>query len=297
MNRVIRCTCRSHCLTFNPETQSYEGGGKLVPKSTAANHRQDDLLSQTLNAFTQDVAMQVLSDPLSPEYLHHHLHNPGFRDLFTPSPGFHNQSPTEDFYFVLEAETTNRCTWAPINHSLVFASDPPPTLPYRRPLASEVHIPNREPYALDPQNPVNEAYLVNESRLCEIVVALERRPVSDVRDHLRTRVYEGLAMMDHHKETEWNRQRAGSVARLRGYSVVETGARALPLSQHAPLTQKPKIRSLFQQPTPQQSGYLHLLLNNPHSPPVFPSNQSRNQGDDCWDPEYLDCSAGGTRNH
>lgn len=245
MSRMVRCACRSHCLTFNPETQSYEGEGQLVPKSTAANHRQDDFQSQALDNFTQQVATQVLSYTPPPKFFDDHPPNPGPHQQPTAPFGFHDQSHLDDFYFALEAETACRCTWAPINQSLVFGSDPPPTLSYLRPSASEI-TPNREPYHLHPQKSVNRAYLENESRLCEILVALERRPSSDVRDRLLTRVFEGLGMMDHHKEAEWNRQRAGSIAHHHGYSTVDTGANTLLVSQHTPLIHELKIRSLFQ---------------------------------------------------
>jgi hypothetical protein len=225
MSRMVRCTCRSHCLTFSPETQSYEGEGELLPKSTAATHRQDDLLSQTVDAITRDVTTPVLNYSPPPESPDHYLSDPSFHDHPTVPPGFHHQSSLDDLYLILEAEATHLCTWAPTNHSLVFASEP--TLPYQRPTASEIHPPNRGPYALHPQNPVNTPYLKNESRLCDILVALKRRPGSGVRDRLLIRVYEGLTTMDHHKETEWNRQRAGSVARQHGYSVVDTGVYTL----------------------------------------------------------------------
>lgn len=223
MSRTVRCTCRSYCLTFNPETQSYEGEGELVSKSTAANHRRDDLLSPALDTFTQDVAAQVLSYSPPPEFNNRNLPNlRGSHDRSTTPPEFHN--PLDDLYFVLETETTYRCAWAPINHSLVFASDPLPMLSYRRPSASEIRMPNREPYALHPQKPINTVYLENESRLCEILAALERRPVSDVRDRLVAKVCGGLTMMDRHKEAEWNRQRAGLIAHYHGHSIVDTGA-------------------------------------------------------------------------
>lgn len=124
---------------------------------------------------------------------------------------------------MLEDETAYRCTWAPINHSLVFTVPPSPTLRYQRPSTSEARGPNREPHALEPGNTANVAYLENESRLYEILGALERRAACDFRDRLLVRVHEGLATMEHHKELEWNRQRTGSIARSHGYQVVDTG--------------------------------------------------------------------------
>lgn len=227
MSRMVRCTCRSHCRVFNPETQSFEGEGEMVIKSTAANHRQDDLLSQTLATFSQDIATRVLSYSPPPEFLDHHRTNRGVHDQPAAPPGFHGQSSLDDYYFVVEAEIAYRCTWAPINFPLVFSTAPPHTLPYRRPSAPDTLTPNREPYALDPQDPTNKPYLENESRLYEILVALKRRPISNVRDRLLARTCEGLVSMEHHKEREWNRQRAGSIVRHHGYSVVDTGARTL----------------------------------------------------------------------
>ena len=220
MSRLVQCTCRSHCLSFNPETQTYEGEGGLVSKSTAANHRRDDLLSESLDAFTENVATQVLGRSPPPEFLNHRSPHLAPRDQST---GFHGQPPPDDFYFTLETETAYRCTWTSTNPSLVFAMNPSPTLQYRYPSTFEMRTPNREPYALDPRNTVNAAYLENENRLCEILRVLERRPVYDAWDRLLARVYEGLEKMEIHKETEWNRQRARSIARHHGYSVVDTG--------------------------------------------------------------------------
>jgi len=213
MSRLVRCTCRSYCLTFNPETQSYEGEGALVSKSTATNHRQDDLRLPALDTFTENVAKQVLSYSPPIESLNQQ----------SPPPGSYDQFRPDDLYFMLEAEASYRCTWTPTNQSLVFAAGPSPTLQYRYPSTFETHTPNREPYMLDPGNIANRAYLENENRLCEILRVLGRQPVSDVRDRLLTRVYEGLAMMERHKEVEWNRRRVGSVARQHDYSVVDTG--------------------------------------------------------------------------
>jgi hypothetical protein len=234
MSRLVRCTCRSYCLTFNTETQSYEGEGGFIPKSTAANHRRDDLRLQALDDFTESVATQVLD------------YSPPTEFDSRPLPlGPYDHSPSDGLYFALETETAYRHTWAPINHSLVFAVDPSPTLQYQYPSISQLHTPNREPYALDPVDPANAAYLENESRLCEILVALERQPASDVRDRLIARVHDGFLAMERHKEAEWNHQMAGSMARHHGYSVIDTGASASSFSE-APLSMNSEIRHLFQ---------------------------------------------------
>lgn len=224
MSHLVRCVCRSHCLTFNPETQSYEGEGEFVSKSTAANHRRDDLVSQTPNPLTESVATEARNNSPPAALLDQDLPYTGFHDQHTTPSELHDQPSVDDFYLVLEVETGYRCTWFPMNRSLVFATDPSPTLPYQHPSTSEIHTPNREPYALHPGNTVNAAYLENESRLCEILVTLGQRPASDVRDRIIARVYEGLEMMERHKETAWNCQRAMSIARRHGYSVVDTGA-------------------------------------------------------------------------
>jgi hypothetical protein len=84
-------------------------------------------------------------------------------------------------------------------------------------------MPNRQPYALDPEKRENAAYLENEGRLCEILRVLKQHTVSHTRDCLLARVHEALTMMERHKELEWNRQRDGSIARRHGYRVVDTG--------------------------------------------------------------------------
>ena len=241
----MRCTCRSNCLTFNPETQSYEGNGGLVSKSTAANHRQDDLTFQALDAFTENVATQVLNYSPPAELRDQHPSRPGFDDQYAHTSAVHDQNFSDDFVFTVETEIRYRCTWAPVNRSLVFATDPPPTLPYRYPSTSEILTPNRGPYALRPANPLNAPFLENESRLCEILVALGRRPASDARDRLVARVYEGLERMERHKEAEWNSQRAGSIARHHGHRVVDTGVYNIWLCFHHSQT-TPKSRHLFQ---------------------------------------------------
>lgn len=220
MERLVRCKCRTHCLTFNPQTQTYEGEGEVIPKSTASNHRQDDSLPQTLDTLAQRVVTQVLRRTPPPDPLSQGSPYPRFGDQNT---GFHNEPTQDDFLFALEMEIMHRCVWAPINLSLVFVVEPSPLLQYRSPSTSELRTPNREPYALDPETRANAAYLENESRLCEILQSLGRRPPSDARDRLFARVCEGLKNMEIHKETEWNHQMAGSIARRHGYSVVDTG--------------------------------------------------------------------------
>lgn len=228
MSRLVRCTCRSHCLAFSTESQSYEGEGALVSKSTAANHRRDDLRLQTLDTFTENVATCVLNSTLPAEphdELHgQYPHHPGSNVQESRPLRFHVQAHSDDLYFMLEEETAHRCTWAPINHSLVFAVSPSPTLQYRRPQTSDAFTLNRELYPLDPEERSNTAYLENEGRLYEIVRVLQRQSASDTRNRLLARAYEALAMMERHKEMEWNRQRDGSIARRHGYRVVDTGA-------------------------------------------------------------------------
>jgi len=206
MSRLVWCTCRSHCLRFNPETQSYEGEGHLIPKSTAANHQLDDRLSQTLDNFAANVATQILG-PSPPSDAAEEM----------------TDSSTDDHNFVLETEILQRRTWTLGNQPLAFAIDPSPSLEYQYPAASEMHICNRGPYALLPENVANTAYLENESRLCEILVELDRRHPTDGRELMLTKVHEGLIAMRRHKEMEWNRQRTWSIARFHGYSVVVTG--------------------------------------------------------------------------
>ena len=266
----------------------------MVSKSTAANHRRDDTTFQTLDVFAKDVATQVLS--YSPPAVLHGQHTSHLEsDDLCPPPGSHHNPRPDDLYFMLEAETAYRCTWAPINHPLVFAVPPPPTLQYQYPSDSEVHTPNREPFALDTRNVANAAYLENEGRLCGILGVLARRPLCDVRDYLFARVYEGLAMMERHKEAEWNRQRAGSLARFHGHSVVETGMCDVLICLE-PLSKNSKIRSLLQELAPKRSDYLHLLLDRPHPPSIFSDTQACNFSDDCRHPEHLGSSSGAIRN-
>ena len=206
MGRQVRCTCKSHCLRFNVETQSYEGEGQLIPKSTAANHQDDDRLSETLDNLTQNVAAHVLGHSSPSDAAEEVAH-----------------SSTDDHNFVLEAEILQRCAWTLGNHPLVFAADPSPSLAYQHPTSSEVHLCNHGPYALLPGNIANTVYLENESRLCEILVGLNRRHPVDRRESMLTKVHEGLIAMRRHKEMEWNRQRTWSIARSHGYSVIDTG--------------------------------------------------------------------------
>jgi len=206
MSRTVWCTCKSHCLLFNPETQSYEGEGQLIPKSTAANHQLDDRLSQTLDNFSANVAARILRHSPPPDAAEEVVH-----------------SPADDHNFVLEAEILQRCTWTLGDHPLVFAVDPPPSLEYRYPTVDEAHLCNHGLYALLPGNVANTVYLENESRLCEILTELNRRHPIGRQELMATKVHEGLMIMRRHKEMEWNRQRTWSIARSHGYSVVDTG--------------------------------------------------------------------------
>lgn len=206
MSRLVLCTCKSYCLEFNSETKSYEGEGHFIPKSTASNHQSDDQLFQTLDTFTANVAARVLrySPPLY-----------AAEEVTRPS--------TDDHSFVLEEEIFRRCTWTLGNHPLVFATYPSPGLEYRYPTAEEAHICNHGPYALLPGDAANVAYLENESRLCEILIELNRQHSMGRWELMATRVHEGLAIMRRHKQMEWNRQRTWSIARANGYAVVDTG--------------------------------------------------------------------------
>ncbi|KAF9786236.1 hypothetical protein BJ322DRAFT_1020315 [Thelephora terrestris] len=168
----------------------WEGG--LVSKSTAANHRRDDLRLQTLDTFTKNVATHVLNHTPPAEPQAQHLPPPVSNDQSSHPFDFHAQAHLDDLYFMLEAETSHRCTWAPINHSLVFALSPSPTLQYRYPSTSEAGMPNRQPYALDLEKRENAAYLENEGRLCEILRVLKQHTVSHTRDCLLARNWSGI---------------------------------------------------------------------------------------------------------
>lgn len=143
MGRLVRCTCKSYCLDFNPETQSYQGEGHLIPKSTAANHQLDDRLSQTLDHITVTVAARVLSSP-TPDAAEEAAH-----------------LSTDDHNLALEMEILRRCTWTLGNHSLVFGVDPSLSLEYQYPAIDETHVCNRGPYALLPGNIANAAYSIS----------------------------------------------------------------------------------------------------------------------------------------
>jgi hypothetical protein len=205
MSRLVHCTCKSYCLEFNPTTQSYEGEGHLIPKSTAANHQLDDTLSETLDNFTTNVAARVLR--------------------YSPPPNDAEEVEhlsKDDHTFVLQAEILRRCTWTLGSHSLVFAVDPSPSVDYQYPALDKTHVSNRGPHALLPENTANTVFLENESRLCEILMELNRAHSILGREFMLAKVHEGLATMRRHKEVEWNRQRTCSIARFHGYCVVDT---------------------------------------------------------------------------
>ena len=245
MSRQVRCTCKSYCLEFNPETQAYEGEGHFIPKSTAANHQLDDRLSQSLDNLTANVASQVLSYSPPPDPAEEVVHL---------SVGDHN--------FTLEAEILRRCTWSLVNQSLVFAVDPSPSLRYQYPAADEAHICNRGPYALLPGHVANISYLENESRLCEILVELNRRRQIEGLESMLTKVHEGLVAMRRHKEMEWNRQRTWSIARFHGYGVVDTSelARIFPWVLLSTRTLGPYFGIWLPQDRPIAIAFLTILI-------------------------------------
>lgn len=207
MSRLVRCTCKAHCLEFDHGTQSYQGRGVLVPKSTAQRHRFDDLLAEQIDNTTKIVARHVLrhdppADPVE-----------GVPHVAVPYEAFH-----------LETEIASRCSWTPSDRPLVFATTPDLNFKYQYPPPSEVHLPNHGTHALHPSDRANRQFLENESRLCEILINLERRPLSSrVGVTLADRVHEGLLRMRRHKETEWDRQKRWSIARSQGFAVVESG--------------------------------------------------------------------------
>ena len=207
MSRLVRCTCKTHCLEFDGETQSYRGGGVLISSSTAQRHRFDDLLNEQIDKTARTVASQILG------------HEPPAELVDGISHGV-----TQYNTFHLETEVGSRCSWTPSDPPLVFAVIPEPNLEYQYPPPLEAHLPNRGAHALHPEDRANRHFLENESRLCEILIDLRQRPLSgDVEAVLADRIYEGLLRMRRHKEVEWNRQRTLTVARSRGIAVVDSG--------------------------------------------------------------------------
>lgn len=207
MSRLVRCTCKSYCLEFDPETESYQGHGVLVPSSTAQRHRTDDLLTEQIDKTTGIVASQILK-----------------QDPPTDPVQRISREVVQNEMFHLETEVVSRCSWAASDRPLVFAIIPDSNLEYQYPPPSEAHLPNYGTYALHPDDRVNRYYLENESRLCEILINLKRRPSSgDAEMILCDRVHEGLLRMRRHKETEWNRQRTWAIARSHGFAVVDSG--------------------------------------------------------------------------
>ena len=206
MAGLVRCTCKSHCRPFNPDTLSFEGDGELVTKSTAYNHRLDDQTAPSLDSFAGNVAARILKSSPPTELL---------------EPDTIADLPNEEV--VLETELMYRCSWTPTDQPLVFVSVPTPDCQYQHPSPNELHLCNRGSYALAPGNRANEAYLENESRLCEILLSLRKLPFTgEARERLESKIHDGLLRMRRHKEVEWNRQRTYSIARQHGFTVVDT---------------------------------------------------------------------------
>lgn len=263
MSRLAWCTCKSHCLEFNLETQSYEGEGQLIPKSTASSHRVDDRLSQTLDNLTANVAARVLRYSPPPDASEEVVH-----------------SSADGHSFVLETEILRRCTWTLGDRSLVFAVDPFPSLEYQYPAADKTHVCNHGPYALLPGDIANVAYLENESRLCEILMELNRRHPIERWELMLAKVHEGLTIMRRHKEMEWNRQRTWSIARSHGYGVVDTSEPAHAFPSSLSTTLNSNIRPLFRNLDPSRPGHLHFLLDYPHPPFILSDTTEGNYGYD-----------------
>ena len=179
----------------------------MVPSSTAQRHRFDDLLTEQIDKTAETVASRVLG------------HDPPVE----PAEGVsHGVSPYETFH--LEIEVASRCSWTPSDRPLIFATTPDSSVEYQYPPPSEVYLPNHGTHALHPDDRSNRLFLENESRLCEILINLQRRPLSgDVEATLADRAHEGLLRMRRHKEVEWGRQRTWTIARSHGFAVVESG--------------------------------------------------------------------------
>ena len=246
MSRLVRCTCKSYCLEFNPETQSFEGEGHLIPKSTAANHRRDDQLPETLDDLAANVASRVLRCPAPPD------------ESLEPPPKTHAHA------FALENEILRRCTRSFGNHPLVFAENPSPTVEYQYPAVDETYICNRGPHALLPGNIANTAFLENESRLCEILRELDKQHSIGGREFMLDKVQEGLVRMRRHKEMEWNRQRIVPLASTYGYGVVDTSELIQIPPRMLPSAQIYHLGSYFRNPIPRDvaisTSFLTILI-------------------------------------
>lgn len=211
--RLVLCTCKSHCTTFDSTTQTFVGPGCSIPKSTALAHQKDDLRVEHLESFSENVASRILEHDSPPATL----------DTRLPTSSQHE-------LFALETEVIDRMAWTPTDQALAFAVDPSPESEYQYPSFSEIHLANHGPHALDPSKRSNALYLENESRLCEILSRLKvLASTSDEAAGVEDKVYEGLRRMRRHKETEWNRLRRHSIVRRHGYPVVDCSKSSMAL--------------------------------------------------------------------
>lgn len=257
MSNLVRCVCKSHCRPFNSVTHSFEGDGALVSKSTAHNHRLDDQMAQGFNSFVGNVAARVLKS--SPP-----------AELLEPDP----IGDISDETVVLETELTYRCTWTPTGQPLVFVSVPAPDCKYQYPPPDQLHLCNRGTYALEAGNRANDAYLENESRLCEILLRLQKLPsTGETWARLESKVHEGLLRMRRHKEMEWNREWRCSIARNHGFTVVDTSTPPSSISHHFSECSKKALTSVHHCPLTQSS----LLLSSPFSFSIYSSEHQDEQ--------------------
>ena len=213
----VRCTCKSHCATYDHETGTNREG-QIIHRSVAFRHRQDDKRSTGMDGFTRHVASPTLDEIPGPG-----LVRPG-NEASDPHPSQTAALPPE--VATLEGEIRDRTSWMATARPLVFSIDPVPDLEFEDPLVSSQYIPNYGPHALNPSNPNNIAFIENESRLYEIHrdLATDVLPVNgELLDELADKVDTGLRRMMEHKRCEWDRQRSRVRAVAEGYTIVNTG--------------------------------------------------------------------------
>lgn len=212
MSPPVLCTCRSHCSTYDPQTEKYHGG-QYIPRTTAHLHRRDDNRSTDLNRFATHVASSVLEGSSLLELPYHAQNSSSLRLESLPRE-----------LFTLEQEIRDRISWTPTHRPLVFVRDPVPDTTFENPSSAPDYIPNAGLCALDPSHSYNVAFIENESRLFEIRARLEQlRTHQEICEELSNQVDIGQQRMMEHKGNEWDRQRLKSKAVARGLNVVDTG--------------------------------------------------------------------------
>lgn len=135
-----RCTCRSHCTTFNLSTGLYDGEGHDIPRTTRARHMKDDKM-RDIRSRTKSFSARLRSSPTPPTAI-----RPS-----TTAP--HHPLPVHDLpnWIIVIRNEVQLHSEQPVTSPTVpleFSTSPSTGGPFTWPSPAEIIIPNAGLYSL-----------------------------------------------------------------------------------------------------------------------------------------------------